>query len=154
MASRVPDSVTFENRTVPLYTYGQLQQQPRQKLKNRAQDLQDLVGKDRLPPLVASGSVESVTLWILDVQSAIARSAGLEITPADLGQPADAFGAMENEHGLLHPTSKGFGGAPPRQPMQDLVQGPGSDAEAAYLSAMQAAAATRARNQAGSNIFG
>jgi len=145
----IPQEIAFEGRTVPLYTFEQLSQQPRLKLKNRAMDLRDLVGADRLPPLRPSSSVEEVTSWILDVQCGIAKSAGLDLSPQALGKPA-GFGVDDSED-LFHSATKG---STPRQPMADLVQGAGAGAaEAAYESAVAAAQATRARNQS-SNIFG
>ena len=129
--------------------------QPRLKLKNRACDLRDLVGEARLPPLRAAGTAESVTKWIIEVQCAISKSCGIDgLTPAHFGLP-HGFGDLEEEM-LFHSAtnkSKTMGGSA-RQPMADLVQGPGGDAMAAYESAMAAAAATRAKNQRGSNIFG
>ena len=78
--------------------------QPRLKLKNRAKDLQDLIGADRLPPLRTTGSIESVTMWILEVQCALAKAAQVDLTPAQLGQPAD-FGEEEQYNVIirLHP---------------------------------------------------
>ena len=38
----IPQSVAFDGKDVPLYTFEQLAQQPRLKLKNRARDLQDI----------------------------------------------------------------------------------------------------------------
>ena len=148
----LPQQTVFEGREVPLYTFKQLEQQPRQKLKSRAMDLRDIVGADRLPPLRAAGSVEEVCTWILEVQSMIAKSAGLELTPVDFGLPPN-FGLVDEE--FLNPAqTKTHSSSMQRQPMQELQQGPGSGAIAAYESAMDAAAATRAKNQRGSNIFG
>ncbi|KOO28984.1 sporangia induced hypothetical protein [Chrysochromulina tobinii] len=147
---RAPDTAVFEGKSVALYTFEQLSQQPRLKLKNRAMDLRDLVGADRLPALTTTGSIEAVTRWIMDTQCALCRASGLgDLTPEMFGMPAD-YGAIE-DGGLLHPTSKTMGR--PRQPMQDLVQGNPSEAIAVYEAATAAAAATRARNQS-SNIFG
>ena len=147
---RAPDTAAFEGKSVALYTFEQLSQQPRLKLKNRAMDLRDLVGADRLPALTTTGSIEAVTRWIMDTQCALCRASGLgDLTPEMFGMPAD-YGAIE-DGGLLHPTSKTMGR--PRQPMQDLVQGNPSEAIAVYAAATAAAAATRARNQS-SNIFG
>ena len=56
MSNRLPTTVAFDGKEVPLYTFEQLSQQPRLKLKNRAMDLRDLVGADSLPPLVTSGT--------------------------------------------------------------------------------------------------
>lgn len=115
-------------------------------------DLRDAVGADRLPELCSTGSAENVTSWILDVQCALAKSAGFQFTPEHFGMPR---GYNQEDEGILGiPGMKTIGGAPPRQPMQDLVQGAGPDSMAAYESAMAAAAVTRARNQRGSNIFG
>ena len=197
----LPQSFQFEQRDVPLYTFGQLEQQPRQSLKSRAMNLRDLVGADRLPPLTAAGAKEDVLSWIIDVQCMLARSTGLEVTPTDLGVPRDfsmgeagmmggggggggqggGGGRQEpfsqqqdgDQYAAMHEAaahkarnqrgSNIFGGdeerAPkqyqqPRQPMQELVEPSSGAAMAAYGAAMEQAAATRARNQRGSNIFG
>jgi len=143
--------MAFEGKTVPIYTFTQLEQIPRQRLKNRAMDLRDLVGEDRLPPLRAGGSVDVVLSWILEVQCALLKSTGLDLTVQDLGKPR-GYGedAEGNYFGNGAAPSKA---APQRQPMQDVIQGGGSEASAAYEQAVQQAAAIRQRNQ-GSNIFG
>ena len=139
----------------PIYTFKQLEQQPKKTLTNRAKDLRDLVGAERCPPLRAHAQFEEVTTWILEVQCAIARSAGFDINPSVLGMPA-TFGYQDDE--MLNPMQQKkhevFGASVPREPMQDLTQGPSRGQIAAYESAMDAAAATRAKNMRGSNIFG
>jgi len=158
MSSKVPDSVSFEGqKDVPIYTFGQLSQQPRLKLKNRAMDLRDLIGADRCPPLNANGTAESVTLWILEVQCSVANSVGYELTCQKLGLP-EGYGELEIDRIILGrcpaASAKSMPDIPLRQPMQELVQRPGAAAIAAYEAATAAAAAARNRNQAGSNIFG
>ena len=91
---RAPDTAAFEGKSVALYTFEQLSQQPRLKLKNRAMDLRDLVGADRLPALTTTGSIEAVTRWIMDTQCALCRASGLgDLTPDMFGMPAD-YGAI------------------------------------------------------------
>ena len=144
----LPQTVDYNGRPTNIFTYEQLEQQPRRNLKNRAKDLQDLIGADRLPPLVANGSVESVTVWILEVECALLKMHGIEATPFDLGMP-NGFGTEEEENMFNHAKGKS------REPIREITQGVDSDgAAAAYAAAMEAAAATRQRNQMGSNIFG
>ena len=98
------------------------------------------MGADRLPPLNANGTVESVTKWILEVQCLIATSSGLAgLTPASFGLPA-GYGAQESED--LSPFSV-MGGASARQPMQELTQGVSAAAAATFQSASNAAVMTR-----------
>ena len=112
MSNRLPTTVAFDGKEVPLYTFEQLSQQPRLKLKNRAMDLRDLIGEDRVPPLRAAGSIESVTMWILEVESALCKAAGMAIEVSDLGLPAN-FG-MEEEQNLINHAK-----AAPRQVMAE-----------------------------------
>ena len=152
----LPTSCVYESKEVPLYTFKQLEQQSRKVLGNRAKDLRDLVGAAKLPPLRPAAQFEEVTHWIIEVQCAIARSAGIELTPTALGMPA-SFGYQDDE--MLNPVQQkqhgGFGASvPPREPMADLTQGPTRGQIAAYESAVDAAAATRAKNMRGNNIFG
>ena len=142
----LPQSIDFNGREVPLYTFKQLEQQPRLKLKNRAMDLRDLIGEDRVPPLRAAGSIESVTMWILEVESAVCKAAGMAIEASDLGLPAN-YG-MEEEQNLINHAK-----AAPRQVMAELGPQGETDGMAAYHAASEAARITRMRNQ-GSNIFG
>ena len=69
----LPTTVSINGKEINLFTFEQLSQQPRLKLKNRAMDLRDAVGADRLPPLTAAGSIESVTMWIMEVQCGLVK---------------------------------------------------------------------------------
>jgi len=194
----LPQSVNIEGKDIPIMTFKQLEQKPRLTLKNIAMNLRDAIGAERLPALRAAGSLEEVTFWIIDVQCMLAKAVGVEITPNDLGLPSGygagdaglmgggqqaqsggpgaqpefaaqpAHAAMAAAAATKAKNQRGsniFGGddvpaAPKayqqqRQPMQPLDQGgPEMAAMAAYNTAMDQAAATRARNQRGSNIFG
>ena len=144
----LPQSINVEGKELPLLTFKQLDQKPRLTLKNLAMNIRDAVGADRLPPLTAAGSTENLTCWILDVECMLAQAVlGLQITPIDLGQPAnygvsDAF--MGGPNGSLTGGPKGFG--------TDRAL-PEFNAESTQ-AAMSQAAATKAKNQRGSNIFG
>ena len=88
---------------------------------------------------------------ILDVQCALAKSSGVDITVQDLGKPR---GYGEDEEGMaIGKMGGGGGGGAPREPMQDLVQSSGTESQAAYEANAAQAAAIRSRNM-GSNIFG
>merc|ERR1719453_1461864 len=137
----LPQSINIEGKDVPLYTFAQLNQKPRLTLKNLAMNLRDTIGAERLPPLRAAGSIEEVTSWILDVECmALKAASGIVITPEELGQPAD-FGM--GDAGLM-------GG---QQAQGGRQNHPDFDAQPTH-DAMAEAAATKAKNQRGSNIFG
>ena len=90
---------------------------------------------------------------ILEVECAMAKSAGLELTPASLGLP-EGYGELETENMLNHASMRGKTMAS-RAPMSEIPADPsGGAALSAYEAAMEAAMATRTRNQTGSNIFG
>jgi len=137
----------FDQREVPLYTFGQLEQQPRMSLKNRAMNLRDLIGAERLPALSAAGAKEEVIVWIIDVQCMLAKATGLDITPAHLGVPAD-FNVQDD--GLMAEGDNGHRGQPESQPPLSQRAGDGD----AYAAAMNQAAMHKMKNQRGSNIFG
>uniref|UniRef100_A0A6V4SKI3 Uncharacterized protein n=1 Tax=Prymnesium polylepis TaxID=72548 RepID=A0A6V4SKI3_9EUKA len=146
--ARIPATMNFEGKEVALHTFGQLEQLPRQRLKNRAMDLRDMVGADRLPHVNVGGTIDTVISWILDVQCALAKSAGIELTPEALGKP-HGYGLDEDGMAI-----GGKGGGAQRQPMQDVVQGGGGgEGQTIYEDNSRQAAAIRQRNR-GSNIFG
>jgi len=140
----LPQSVTFSDKEVPIFTFKQLEQKPRLTLKNIAMNLRDMIGAERLPPLRAAGSLEEVTSWIIDVQCMLAKAVGMDISPEALGQPSD-FGMAEA--GLMGgPQAQAQGGGR-RDNRPEFDAMPTHDT-------MAAAAATKAKNQRGSNIFG
>jgi|Transcript_28547 hypothetical protein len=61
--ARIPATMNFEGKEVALHTFGQLEQLPRQRLKNRAMDLRDMVGADRLPHVNVGGTIDTVISW-------------------------------------------------------------------------------------------
>lgn len=139
----LPQTMNIEGNEIPLSTFKYLDSKPRTTLKNLAMNLRDAIGADRLPPLTASGSVEVLTCWIIDVQCMLAQAIGLQITAADLGKPAN-YGVSDT----------GFMGGP------QAPKGVGTDRGVPEFNvqpndaAMAQAAATKAKNQRGSNIFG
>merc|ERR1719482_2522506 len=104
-------------------------------------NLRDSIGADRLPPLRAASGIEEVTSWIIDVQCMLAHAVGVEISPAELGLPSD-YGTLE----------AGLMGGPQQGGRPQMLQ-PEFDAPPTH-AAMSEAAATKAKNQRGSNIFG
>jgi len=141
----LPQSIQFDQRDVPLYTFGQLEQQPRPSLKNRALNLRDIVGAERLPPLSPAGAKEDVISWIIEVQCMLAKATGLDITPTDLGMPRDF---SMGEAGLMGGGGGGGGGGGRHQapPPQHGVDG-------GHGMARNEAAAHKAKNQRASLHF-
>eukprot|EP00966_Prymnesium_polylepis_P043409 1007055-Prymnesium_polylepis.1 len=84
----LPASVTVAGKPVQLWTFAQLTELQRPNLKQRALNLRDQVGSDRLPPLQIGAGVDEVVCWMIRAEVAASRAAGLEITEADLGMPA------------------------------------------------------------------
>lgn len=143
----IPTSIAFEGKDVPLYTFGQLEQQPRLKLKGRAMDLRDLVGADRLPALRAAAGADEVLPWIIEVQCALAKAAGIDLNPAMLGMPKN-FGFADDD--MINQGQQDKHGGMAGQPME-VPHGIDPDSARATNNA---AAALKAKNQRGSDIFG
>ena len=57
--ARLPATVAFEGEEVSLYTWEQLDQQSKIKIKNLAMNLRDSLGAERLPPLATGGPIEA-----------------------------------------------------------------------------------------------
>lgn len=73
---------------VPIYSDLQLERMSETGLKLVTSKLYDSItetGVLDLPPLLPSSQSEVVIKWILDVQVALAKTAGLDVTPASFG---------------------------------------------------------------------
>ena len=87
-AKQLPEAITFEGSRVPLWTYQQLEELSAFNLKQRALNIRDTVGENRLPQLQKSAGQVVVAQWIIEAQVALANAAGLLVTAADFGLPA------------------------------------------------------------------
>lgn len=162
-ADGVPQSLIFEEREVSCWTYEQLSRVSRPNLKQRALNLRDLVGAERLALLRAGGGRDQLICWLLASQVAIANSLGLELTVASFGAPADLW--REGEDTMFGPRSgpaDGLDAPPPPTPelrpaaprdRHDDASSIDSRPTTAHEEAEAAAKANRARNQ-GSLCFG
>ena len=163
--SAVPTEVIFNGKTIPMLNFMQLEQMSRQHLKNASRNLMDSLGADNLPPITGHGQ-DLMIAWILDVQCAVCRGKGIELSPALFGAPAAAnaegfFGRGEGMPVSAKQQAARQGPAPDqwshskdvhrsRDPMTEQSS---HEANSAYEAAMHGAALARQRN-AGSNIFG
>ena len=165
IAAALPTSLPFGNTNVALWTYAQLERLSRANLKQRALDLRDTFGADKLPPLRAQGR-DIVIAWIITVQVMLGESQGLGFTAADWGLP-DAVGEAEELYFGPRPGHEGYIPPPtPQQPPLEQFQQDqppramtprsalsGADEamyaalDAAHTDAVAAAKAARAKNQ-------
>ena len=78
-----------------------------QILRQRAWQMRDQIGADRLPPVPHDS--EAIIMWLLETQVAISRIVGPELSVFDFGFP---------KHGL--PTTEGYFGAGAPSPPQAI----------------------------------
>ncbi|CAK0890025.1 unnamed protein product [Prorocentrum cordatum] len=129
-------SFEFEGREFPIFTDKQLSGINREALTQRAMNLRDHVGQDRLPPMPRHP--EGLVSWVLSVQDAL--STGYELEPPPSGRPA----------------SRGGGGAGGRGGLSELPTPVSTDTASAYSEARRGGEAARLRNQGGgmAAVFG
>lgn len=136
-ASRL-SSIDFEGKDLQLWTYDQLDALGRPQLKQRALNLRDTIGSDRLPPMPPGGS--QMIEWVIKVQVAIASSSGLEVSPADFGFKSDS-----NDEAYF---GGGGGSRAPRVEAPQQVQSePNPELSSAYADAQRVAEAAKIRNR-------
>ena len=88
MPSVVPESLRFEEHTIRLWKYQELENLPMADLNERATTLLTLIGAARLPALdIGGASHEETLIWILQVEVALAHGQGLRCA---FGEPVDA----------------------------------------------------------------
>jgi len=107
-----PASLQFEGKDVPLWTYSQLEKLSKSNLRNRAQNLRDQIGEERLVPLRLSAQPPALIRWLLVAQCTLCEVVGLSfVTLKDWGAPEDVGNAGETE--------PYFGQGGPRPPTRD-----------------------------------
>jgi len=130
-------SFEFEGKEFPIFTQKQLDGINREALKQRAMNLRDHVGQDRLPPMPRHP--EGLVSWLLSVQDALSG-----------GGAAPRYEAPPSSGA---PASRGGGGPAPRggPPASDST-----DTASAYSEARRGGEAARLRNQGGgmAAVFG
>mmetsp|Transcript_9082 Transcript_9082/g.30051 ORF Transcript_9082/g.30051 Transcript_9082/m.30051 type:complete len:136 (+) Transcript_9082:42-449(+) len=108
--SATPAELEFEEKAVPLWRYQQLDQLSKHHLKNRARNLEDSVGKSRLPLRVAQDS-ESLICWIIDVQVMLSEAVGTPISHSEFGLPKALLARREGQDmpspDMAPPTDRG-----------------------------------------------
>jgi len=86
----VPEEIHFEGHRLILWTYDQLHRVPHKILRQRANDLREMIGASRLPPFSPAMDVEAMTRWMLEVEVALANAVtGGSFTFFDFGVPED-----------------------------------------------------------------
>jgi len=115
----LPTSVLFSGREVAIYTFAQVDRLGKKALKERAMNLRDLVGAQRLPRFSPGFPEEQIVAWILEAQIIVAAASGVCITVADLGAPkgGDGVGAFL-AHLNTAPQQQRSPGPPPSQQTQ------------------------------------
>ena len=100
-----PDSISFEGKDVPCWTFAQLERVSKANLKQRALNLRDQIGADRLQPLRVASQPAGLIRWMLVAQSTICEAVGVPVTMTEWGAPNDDGDDREGELGAY------FGGA-------------------------------------------
>lgn len=128
----------FEGKEFSLWSEDQLSRLNRETLKNRAMDLRDHVGRERLPPM--PHHPEGLQTWILEVQDILTGN----------GAPASFDPPGSTDHPGAGRSSRGGG----QYVNEDAA--PLDDAQRAYVDAKRAGDAARERNRGGgmADVFG
>jgi len=94
-SANLPTSVFFNGRDVNIYSFAQMDRIGKKSLKDRAMNLRDLVGADKLPRFSPGMQDEQMIAWLLEAQIIVAAWCGVTLTVADLGAPkgGDGVGA-------------------------------------------------------------
>ena len=93
-----PDEVVFEGKPMACWTFAQLERLSKANLKQRAMNVRDQIGADRLLPLRMSSQPPDLIRWILVAQSTICEAVlGCEVSMAAWGAPKDFGGPEEAE---------------------------------------------------------
>lgn len=88
VAAPLPASLTLDGVEVPVWSYAVLSNLKRANVKERALNLREAVGAERLPPL-EDGS--HLVPWLIHAYAAVAAAAGrADLTTAAFGLPDDA----------------------------------------------------------------
>jgi len=139
---RVRESITFEGKTVALYSEKQLANLSRANLKQRAMNMRDAMGSLGLRHLRMSSQPEALVSWLLEVQSIMVAAADAA-APSAPYVPSLPMGGYPGELDL-----HGDGFTDQGNPMRDWMPPPNPHEEA-----VAGAQAARLRN-AGSFTFG
>eukprot|EP00746_Dinoflagellata_sp_MGD_P016391 gnl/MRDRNA2_/MRDRNA2_136969_c0_seq1.p1 gnl/MRDRNA2_/MRDRNA2_136969_c0~~gnl/MRDRNA2_/MRDRNA2_136969_c0_seq1.p1 ORF type:complete len:236 (+),score=46.58 gnl/MRDRNA2_/MRDRNA2_136969_c0_seq1:112-819(+) len=130
-SSKIPDSIEFEGKKLPLWRFEQLSNSSAQQLRTRALDLRDAVGSDRMPPLPRHH--DGVVEWIMNAQSVLSQ-----VPPEAFGMRQDAGDVQGHQQA---PSSQSF--AAPRDGQTESDQ--------AYLDARAVRKQAQARNRGEGN---
>lgn len=142
-----PEAVTFEGKEVPCWTHDQLEKLSKLNLKQRAMNLRDQIGVDRLPALRLSSQPTALISWLLVAQCIICEALGMPMTPQDWGAPIDVSEGETTYFGGNTPRSQPTP-QPPAAAQQKSTAGYGQQGDVSGHDAVMAAAqAARLRNQ-------
>ena len=91
----LPTSVPFKGRDVAMYTFQQCDRLGKKGLKERSMNMRDLVGAQNLPRFSPGFPDEQMVAWLLEAQTIVAASCGVNISVFDFGAPrgGDGVGA-------------------------------------------------------------
>ena len=103
-----PESIPFGDAEVACWTHEQLTRLSKLNLKQRAMNLRDQVGANRLPPLRLSAQPPEIIRWMLVAQCAIAEAAGIDLTLADWGAPKEVIEDQAPEPYFGPKTGEGY----------------------------------------------
>ena len=167
-----PSSLIFEEKELLVWTFAQLEQQSHKHLRQKAWQMRDQVGADRLPAVPHDS--EAIIMWLLETQArASGRTSTREMLAVAAGTPNRACPARQAaisrivgpelsiyDFGFKDPANNDgiFGMAPsrspPKNPMDDVK--PPVVGDMAMVNAFNEATAAREASKQkarGSGIF-
>jgi hypothetical protein len=107
------EEIEWEGRPVSCWTYDQLGRLSKLNLRQRAMNLRDLIGAQKLPPLRTTSQPETMIQWILDVQLMLCAAVGIPEDACDFGGPKN------EDAGVPY-----FGPTPGARPSSQLATAP------------------------------
>ena len=139
-----PESIPFEDKEVPIWTFTQLERLSKANLRQRAMNLRDQIGADRLMPLRLSSQPDALIRWLLVAQISLCEAVGIQLTMRELGapkediemEPGSYFGPKHGQDSSRPPTADPLPypqrEPPPYAPMQPTVPQYGQPPAAPY----------------------
>ena len=81
-------ALQFDGKELPCYSFQTLSNLGRTSLQTRTRDLRDIIGQERCPHMNIGSPSETIVRYVIDIQCAVAKLNGLDLTPADFGAPS------------------------------------------------------------------
>lgn len=84
-----PEEIDLGDKKIACWTYDQLARLSKANIRQRAMNLRDTIGAERLPPLRTMSQPETLMRWIIDVQVMLCKAVGIPDSDSDFGVPKE-----------------------------------------------------------------